>query len=280
MRKENKGTRFNKSFVDKSKISENREEEKVWRNEKPFQNKNTGGKEAENRVEPRPRCWRCGMLGHVSAGCKKLLSPKIPGNGSVQKVNLMTECEEEVDEQNSEAVENEQCPENESDENVGTIYRICGADTETELILENIQNNNRKQMTGGSPDNVSLPRTNELKVDFGFGPIDAIFDSGASITVVDSGYVPDEFLKRTDGSANITLQTALGQETSAVLVNLSGKLIEDGEENYKNPVLLTCALVPNLKGRRCFLSMTDFKIVKQAERDSDKFVEEEFEGIT
>src|SRR5260221_4825687 len=49
MREENKGTGFNKSIVDRSKISENREVEKVWRNEKPFQNKNTGGKEAEKQ---------------------------------------------------------------------------------------------------------------------------------------------------------------------------------------------------------------------------------------
>ena len=78
MRDESKGIGFNKSFGDKNKISENKEVEKVWKNGKTFQNRSYEGREEKNIVERRPRCWRCGMLGHISAGCRKLLVQKDP----------------------------------------------------------------------------------------------------------------------------------------------------------------------------------------------------------
>jgi len=67
-------------------------------------------------------------------------------------------------------------------------------------------------------------------------------------------------LKVTGELAKLELQSAFGQKILAELINLPAKTINSG-----NPVLLTCALVSEMGEQQCYLSMADYKILKQAE---------------
>src|SRR5260221_14548552 len=93
----------------------------AWRVEKPFQNKSFGGKEPEATVERRPLCWQCGKYGHLKVSCKAPSNFKRPENAPVKRVYLLTECDDEVDEQNVESTEANENPENEEMENTDNV---------------------------------------------------------------------------------------------------------------------------------------------------------------
>src|SRR5260221_10044216 len=78
-REENRSDNFNRNRGERSKSANNeprKDSEKDWRKEKPFQAKEESKSEREWRESKegkdfKPKCWKCGQVGHVSRFCKK-----------------------------------------------------------------------------------------------------------------------------------------------------------------------------------------------------------------
>ena len=80
-KEENRGTGFNKFYVDKSKVGENKESGKDWRNDKPFQNKSSEGKErVENKTGESfdPAAGDAGCQGIFAARVEKIRTLENP----------------------------------------------------------------------------------------------------------------------------------------------------------------------------------------------------------
>ena len=267
-REESKGAGFNKFHEDKNKLGENRDSGKDWRSNKPFQNKSSEGKErgeSKNEVDYRPRCWKCGYLGHLSSTCRRTQDPKNPEKPPVKRVYLMTECEETEGGPNTELTESEENAENGNPIITETVNSLRGADEETEIFLMQIQNEDESNMEINDSVVIALPFTNEMKVNFGFGPVDAVFDTGASITVVREECLPIEMMTRNTGHHEVIVKTATGERTSARIIELPCKIIENETGDEIEPVALKCAVIKNLEGPKCFVSLDAYKKLKTAQ---------------
>src|SRR5260221_14415001 len=134
------------------------------------------------------------MLGHVSKYCKKSLNTNRSNNGQTKNVYNLTVCDQPDQTQNTETSDNEQNQNsnNTDEDQTETVYCVTSSTVTTQEILNKIKKDNQSKLTDES---VSLPKTNQLEVNFGFGIIPAIFGSGTSISFLNANCIPQSYLQ-------------------------------------------------------------------------------------
>src|SRR5260221_259280 len=274
-REENRGNNFNRFRQERSKsvtdVERNRQD-KNWRSDKTETGKSSDnrGTDKRNENDTRPKCWNCGMLGHVSKYCKKSLNTNRSNNGQTKKVYQLTVCDEPDQTQNTETSDSDQ---NQNSENTGeeqteTVYHLVGADSKAHELIDKIQKESESKIIHSSE--IPLPEDNTTWLNFGGKDIKAVFDSGTSITVVNERCIPKKFLRNIQEQNKIELQTFTGQKTPALLVDIPCIKASVKRLGFESYVMLTCAVVPRDFRIDCLLSLADYRFMYQAEENLAK----------
>jgi len=132
--------------------------------------------------------------------------------------------------------------------------------------LEDLQDKNLKNLPNENEVLVALPMTNKIVVDFGYGPGEAVFDSGASVSVIKEDCLPEKIISKTSEGVKVVVRTATGERTPVYMVELPCSIYQNGMKNKSEPVKINCIVMKNLVWPRCLVSLDAYRCLVTASR--------------
>ena len=142
------------------------------------------------------------------------------------------------------------------------IDRVTQKETNTELSVSTYKSETDHKPTHG----VLVPHDLNISIDFGRGPRAAYVDSGSDMTIVTRDMIPDDIIDECENQGNsMVLIGAFGEMAKAIMANIP--VCMPREDNKPSPkVMLTCALTERLARGVALVSLSDYEILKSAQK--------------